>query len=166
MTAPKPIVSLIWAMAENRVIGRANQLPWRLSADLKHFKLLTLGKPILMGRNTWESLPGPLPGRPHYVVTRDRSYQAVGCTILHSIDEAMFVLSEAPEVMVVGGADIYGQMLPHAEKLYLTLVHTEVTGDTYFPEFDLSLWKEIAREDHSADEKNQFPYSFITFHRK
>ncbi|MEN8177118.1 MAG: dihydrofolate reductase [Pseudomonadota bacterium] len=166
MSQVEPIISLIWAMAENRVIGRDNKLPWRLSADLKHFKALTQGKPILMGRKTWESLPGLLPNRPHFVVTRDMSYQASGCTVVHSIEEALVAVMDAREVMVVGGAHFYAQMLPHAHRLYMTLVHAEVEGDACFPEFELSKWREVEREDYPADEKNTFPYSFITLYRK
>jgi dihydrofolate reductase len=160
------MVSLIWAMSENRVIGKDNELPWRLSGDLSHFKRLTLGKPILMGRNTWESLPGLLPKRPHYVVTRDRNYHAAGCTLVHSINEAMTLLADAPEIMVVGGADLYRQMLPYADRLYVTLVHAKVAGDARFPEFDLSDWREVGRSDFPADEKNEFPYSFVEYVRE
>jgi len=166
MSEAKPIISLIWAMAENRVIGRDNGLPWRLSADLKHFKELTLGKPILMGRKTWESLPGLLPNRPHFVLTRDKTYQAAGCRVAHSIDELLAAANEAREVMVVGGAGLYEQMLPQADRLYMTLVHAEVAGDAYFPEFDFSQWREVARQDYPADEKNDHGYSFITLYRK
>ena len=166
MTEHRPIVSLIWAMAENRVIGKKNGLPWRLSADLIHFKRLTLGKPILMGRNTWESLPGLLPQRPHYVMTRDRNYHAAGATLVHSINEAMTLLADAPEIMVVGGADLYRQMLPYADRLYLTLVHAEVAGDARFPEFDLADWRVVGRKDFPADKKNEFPYSFVEYTRE
>ncbi len=166
MSEVRPIISLIWAMAENRVIGRDNKLPWRLSADLKHFKELTLGKPILMGRKTWESLPGLLPNRPHFVLTRDASYQAAGCMVAHSIADLLAAVNEAQEVMVVGGARLYQQMLPQANRLYMTLVHAEVDGDAYFPELDFSQWQEVEREDYPADEKNDHAYSFITLHRK
>ncbi len=115
MNQSRPIISLIWAMAENRVIGRDNGLPWHLSADLKHFKELTLGKPILMGRKTWESLPGVLPNRPHFVLTRDKSYQAAGCSVVHSIDDLLAAVNDSHEVMVMGGALLYQQMLPLAD---------------------------------------------------
>lgn len=166
MNRGQPVISLIWAMSENRVIGRDNQLPWQLPADLKHFKALTLGKPIVMGRKTWESLPGLLPERPHIVVTRDADYRADGCLVVHSVDEAIARLKGVEEVMVVGGAAIYAAVLPRATRLYLTLVHAEVEGDTYFPELDLSQWCEIEREPHMADEKNSYPYSFIKLERK
>ncbi len=166
MSQDRPTISLIWAMAENRVIGRDNQLPWRLPADLQHFKALTHGKPILMGRKTWESLPGLLPGRPHYVLTRDDAYLAPGCTVVHSIDNLWNAIQGHREVMVIGGAHLYAQMLPYAQRLYMTLVHAEVDGDTLFPEIDLVHWQEMERRYFPADEKNTFPYSFITLVRK
>ena len=166
MNQLRPIISLIWAMAENRVIGRDNRLPWHLSADLKHFKELTLGKPILMGRKTWESLPGLLPNRAHFVLTRDKSYQAAGCSVVHSIDDLLAAVNDSHEVMVMGGALLYQQMLPLAGRLYITLVHAKVDGDAYFPDFDSSLWLLMEREDHPADEKNDHAYSFLTLHRK
>ncbi|RLJ16919.1 type 3 dihydrofolate reductase [bacterium endosymbiont of Escarpia laminata] len=166
MSGDSPTISLIWAMAENRVIGRNNQLPWHLSADLQHFKRLTLGKPIVMGRKTWESLPGLLPKRQHIVVTGNRDYRAEGALVVHSIDEAVAAAGDAQEIMIVGGGAFYAQMLPQADRLYLTLVHMEVEGDAWFPEFDLSAWREVRREDFSADEKNRFAYSFITLERE
>ncbi|MBL3590000.1 MAG: type 3 dihydrofolate reductase [gamma proteobacterium endosymbiont of Lamellibrachia anaximandri] len=166
MSGDGPTISLIWAMAENRVIGRNNQLPWHLSADLQHFKRLTLGKPIVMGRKTWESLPGLLPKRQHIVVTGNRGYRAEGALVVHSIDEAVAAAGDAQEIMIVGGGAFYAQMLPRADRLYLTLVHTEVEGDAWFPEFDLSAWREVGREDFTADEKNCFAYSFITLERE
>ncbi len=166
MSGDGPAISLIWAMAENRVIGRNNRLPWHLSADLQHFKRLTLGKPIVMGRKTWESLPGLLPKRQHIVVTGNRDYRAEGALVVHSVDEAVAAAGDAQEIMIVGGGAFYAQMLPRADRLYLTLVHTEVEGDAWFPEFDLSAWREVGREDFSADEKNCFAYSFITLERE
>ncbi|RDH89153.1 MAG: type 3 dihydrofolate reductase [endosymbiont of Seepiophila jonesi] len=166
MSGDSPTISLIWAMAENRVIGRNNQLPWHLSADLQHFKRLTLGKPIVMGRKTWESLPGLLPKRQHIVVTGNRGYRAEGALVVHSIDEAVAAAGDVQEIMIVGGGAFYAQMLPRADRLYLTLVHTEVEGDAWFPEFDLSAWREVGREDFSADKKNRFAYSFITLERE
>ena len=160
-----PLISIVAAMAENRVIGRGNDLPWRLPADLKHFKALTLGKPIVMGRRTWESLPGLLPERPHIVVTRDPDYQAEGCILVSSIEQALGAAGDAPELMVVGGAQLYGEMFALAGRMYLTLVHAEVEGDTYFPEFDASEWQEVARESHPPDEKNAYGYTFTTLER-
>ena len=166
MSAAGPVISLIWAMAENRVIGRNNRLPWHLPADLKHFKSLTLGKPILMGRRTWESLPGLLPDRPHIVITRDRDYAADGCTLVHSVDEALEAAAGHPELMVVGGAALYAEMLPLAKRLYMTLIRGEVEGDTHFPPFDLSEWQEVDREDHPKNDLCPYAYSFIVLQRR
>lgn len=162
MNSDKPTISLIVAMAENRVIGRDNGLPWHLSADLKRFKTLTMGKPMLMGRNTWESLPGLLPGRQHIVITSKRDYTAEGCTIVHAIDDALQATGDAPEVMVIGGAVVYEQLLPLAQQIYLTLVHTAVNGDRFFPEYDQASWCAIEHESHPADERNPYPYTFVT----
>mgnify|MGYP002642026079 CR=1 FL=1 len=161
----KPMISLIAAMAENRAIGVDNKLPWRLPADLQHFKRLTLGKPIVMGRKTWESLPGLLPGRQHIVVTGNRQYQAEGCTVVHSIEEALIAAGDVEEVMIVGGAAFYEQMLPHADRLYLTLVHAEVEGDAFFPEYEASQWARVERTYYRSNEKNPFDYSFCRFDR-
>ncbi|VAW76848.1 Dihydrofolate reductase [hydrothermal vent metagenome] len=158
-------VSLIAAMAENRVIGRNNQLPWRLSADLQRFKALTMGKPIIMGRKTWESIGRPLPGRTNIVVTRDASYQAEGCVVVHSVDQALKAAADSDEVMVIGGANLYQQLLERTDRLYLTQVKTNVEGDAWFPEFDMTQWHEIARESHSNDEKNDFDFEFVTLER-
>ena len=157
-------VSLIAAMAENRVIGRDNQLPWRLSADLQHFKALTMGKPIIMGRKTYESIGRPLPGRTNIVITRDSAFQAEGCAVVHSIEQALAVARGFEEVMVIGGAELYRQMLDHADRLYLTLVRTEVEGDALFPEIGQQ-WREVERESCKADDKNQFDYDFVTLER-
>ena len=152
-------------MARNRVIGNANSLPWHLPADLKHFKAMTLGKPIIMGRKTWESLPGKLPGRTHIIVTSNPDYVADGCVVVHSLQQAIEAAGDVPEVMIVGGAMLYAQALQLADRIYLTLVETEVEGDTLFPEYDSEQWCEIAREDHSSDDKNPFAYSFVTLSR-
>lgn len=165
MKSQQQIISLIAAMAENRVIGRNNGLPWRLSADLQHFKALTMGKPMVMGRKTWESLPGVLPGREHIVVTGDRRYRAEGCRVVHSIDEALEAVAGVPEVMIVGGALFYRAMLPLAQRMYLTLVHAQVEGDAWFPPYDERQWQEVEREHHLADERNHHPYSFIRLER-
>jgi dihydrofolate reductase len=161
----KPMISLIVAVAKNGVIGDKNRLPWRLSADLRYFKSLTMGKPIIMGRNTWESLPGILPGRRHIVITRDQDYRAEGCELVHSLDEALEVAGEVPEVMIVGGGVLYRQTLPRADRLYLTRVEADVPGDTFFPDIDRHQWQEVSREAHVADERNQFDYTFIVLNR-
>ncbi len=161
----KPMISIIAAMAENRVIGNDNALPWHLPADLKHFKAMTLGKPIIMGRKTWESLPGRLPDRTHIIVTSNHYYQAEGCVVVHSLESALEVAGDVPEVMIVGGAMLYRQALPLAHRLYLTLVEVEVDGDTRFPKFDLAQWQETERQRYSSDEKNPYAYSFVTLLR-
>jgi dihydrofolate reductase len=168
MTEPhaKPVLSLIAAMARNRVIGIHNQLPWHLPADLQHFKALTLGKPMIMGRKTWESLPGLLPGRPHIVVSRDPHYHAEGAQVAHSLAEAVERAGElGDEVMVIGGANLYAQALPLADRLYLTLVDIEPDGDAWFPAFDPADWQLDGREDHARDQRNPYPYSFLSYRR-
>jgi dihydrofolate reductase len=159
-------LSLIAAMSENRVIGHENRLPWHLPADLQHFKTITLGKPVLMGRKTWESLGRPLPGRTNIVITRDSGYVAEGCVVAHSLEEAVRAAGEAAEVMVIGGAQLYRQALPLADTLYLTLVHAEFQGDTRFPAWQPKDWRETARIDHVADDRNPHAYSFITLERQ
>jgi dihydrofolate reductase len=159
-------LSLIAALARNRVIGRDNQLPWRLSADLKHFKALTMGKAIIMGRKTFESIGKPLPGRNNIILTRDRDFAASGCTVVHSIDEAMQIAGDQNEVMLIGGADLYQQFLPRADRLYLTEVKAEVAGDAWFPDFDPAEWGETERVSHPADENNEYDYDFVILDRK
>lgn len=162
----KPILSVIAAMARNRVIGRDNQLPWHLPADLQHFKRLTMGKPMIMGRHTWESLPGLLPGRPHIVVSRDSRYRAAGASVAHSLDEALELAGElGDEVMLIGGANLYAQALPLADRLYLTLVDAEIDGDAWFPAFDTDDWVLEDRQDQPADQRNAHPYSFLSYRR-
>jgi dihydrofolate reductase len=152
-------------MSENRVIGLNNKLPWHLPADLRHFKNLTLGKPILMGRKTWESLPGILPDRRHIVLTHDKGYAANGCTLVHSFEQVLAMLGDVPEVMIVGGAALYELALPYADRLYMTLVHTRLEGDVYFPPFDPSQWRESGRQYHPADAENVYALSFINLER-
>ncbi|WP_456414188.1 type 3 dihydrofolate reductase [Thiolapillus sp.] len=157
-----PCISIIAAMARNRVIGKENKLPWRLPADLQHFKRLTMGKPMIMGRKTWESLPGLLPGRPHIVVSRNRDHQATGASLVHSLEEAIRQAGNAPEIMIVGGANLYAQALPFAQRIYLTEIDLDVEGDAWFPELDSARWREIRREEHEADENNPVNYRFVT----
>jgi len=161
-----PNLSLIAALADNRVIGIANRLPWRLPADLQHFKRITMGKPMIMGRRTWESLPGLLPGRPHVVITRDRAYCAAGAQVVHSLQQAFDACAAAGEMMLVGGADLYAQALPRAARLYLTYVHAAPEGDAFFPEFDASAWQEVDREEGVCDAKNTIPHTFVTLQRR
>lgn len=166
MDHEKPLISIIVAMAKNGIIGRENQLPWRLPADLSHFKALTMGKPIIMGRKTWESLPGVLPGRRHIVITRDINYQAESCTVVHTVDDALAAAGGVPEIMIVGGGAIYKETLPRADRLYLTLVDVVAEGDACFPEIDWDSWREVSREPHPADEKNPYAYTFLELEKK
>ncbi|MFT4650384.1 MAG: dihydrofolate reductase [Polaribacter sp.] len=163
----KPQLSLIWAMDENRLIGSNNALPWYLPADLAFFKRTTMGKPIIMGRKTFESIGRPLPGRQNIIVTRDSAFSAVGCDVANSIEEAMSLVSdEEQEAMLIGGASLYLQTLTQADALYLTQIHHTFSGDTWFPEMDMTEWVEDFREDYEADEKNPHSYSFMKYVRK
>jgi len=158
-------ISIIVAMSSNGVIGREGELPWHLSADLKHFKTITMGKPIVMGRITHESIGRPLPGRENIILSRDPAYQAKGCTVFNDLDDIFQRCSEFDEIMIVGGSDLYARALPLAGKLFITEVHTEIEGDTCFPEFDRAQWQETERQDFSADEKNEFDYSFVVLEK-
>jgi dihydrofolate reductase len=147
-----PLVSLVVAVARNGVIGRDNDLPWRLPDDLKHFKAITLGKPVVMGRRTFESIGRPLPGRENRVVSRRPGFEAPGCRVFASLEEAL--AGPEPEVMVIGGGQIYAAALPLAQRLYLTEVDAEVDGDARFPEIDPDTWREVSSEAHVADERH------------
>ncbi len=156
------IISLIAAMEKRRGIGLKNQLPWRLSADLKRFRALTMGHHIIVGRKTFESIGKPLAGRQMIVVTRNESFAADGCFAAHSLEEAIGLARARgeSEVFICGGAEIYGQSFALADRLYLTLVDAEVAADTFFPAFDEQKWMERESAFHPADEKNQFPFTF------
>ncbi len=160
-------VALIWAMSENRVIGKDNDLPWRLSADLKHFKAVTLGKPVIMGRKTFDSIGKPLPGRTNIVITRRTDYQPDGAIVVRDLEAALEAgrqaaeKSDVPEVMVIGGAQIYALTLEQADRLYVTEIHGEFEGDAYFPSFDASGWIEASREFHAESEDGQPAHSFV-----
>ena len=159
---------MISAVAENNVIGSKNALPWHLPADFKYFKEATFGKTVVMGLNTFNSIGGkPLPGRKHIILSNDPNYKPpLNCALAHSIDEVVEMTKDEPEVMICGGASVYKQFLPLAQKLYITEVHASPEGDTYFPEVNLAEWKEIKREDHKADDKNTYDYSFVILERK
>lgn len=161
----RPRISLIAALASNRAIGKDNRLLWRLPADLQHFKRLTLNKPILMGRKTWESLPGLLPERVHIVLSRDVDYRADGCILVNSMEDGIAAAGAVPELMVVGGAAIYQRFLPLADRMYLTLVDGEFEADAYFPEWNPDEWRESGRETRPADDKNPLDVSFVTLER-
>lgn len=159
------MIALIVAVAENGVIGNTSGLPWHLPADLLHFKNTTMGHPIIMGRKTHESIGRALPGRKNIVIARDKSYQAVGCNVVHSPEEALAVAGTANDVFVIGGGEIYRLMFPYAEKLFVTSVHHSFEGDVRFPDVDWTNWKEVGREDFPSDEKNPYSYSFLVFER-
>jgi dihydrofolate reductase len=161
-------LSLIVAMDQKGVIGLNNALPWRLSSDLKNFKAVTMGKPVIMGRKTWESIGKPLPGRHNIVVTRRRDFhlEDAAVSVVHDLDGALAAAGEVDEVMIIGGAEIYALSLPRAKLVELTRVHAEVVGDTRLPEFSAAEWQEVARSEHPADERNDYPMSFITLQRR
>ncbi len=160
------MISLIVAASTNNVIGVRGELPWRLSADLKHFKALTMGKPIIMGRLTWESIGRPLPGRKNIVVTRNKAFAAEGCDVVASPAEALAAAGDVEEVMVIGGGQIYELFLPKAGRVYLTRVHTDVEGDAWFPELDAGTWALLDVEQHIKSDGNEFDFEFRTYQRK
>jgi len=162
----EPMISLIWGQDRNRLIGRDNALPWKLPSDMAWFKKSTMGKPILMGRKTHESIGRPLPGRSNLILTRQTDLQIKGCTVVHSLDDAKSAVPEADEIMVMGGAEIYALLFDQAERLYITEVNAEFEGDAWFPEFDRSLWRKVFCEFHQPDEKNAYSYSFSILERK
>lgn len=159
-------LSLICAMDENRLIGSNNALPWHLPADLAFFKRTTMGKPILMGRKTFQSIGRPLPGRQNIVITRDPDFSAEGCDIVNSIEAALDCCKQAEDVMLIGGASLYEQTIPKADHLYITRIHHQFEGDTWFPEFESSGWISEFREDFKADDTNRFEHSFIKYSRE
>lgn len=161
-------VSIIVAMDENGLIGADGGMPWHLPADLRHFKKTTMGKPILMGRRTHESIGRPLPGRDNLILTRDPDYRAEGCHVFTGLADARAHAREsgAKELMVIGGAQVYALALPKAKRLYLTRVHDAFQGDTWFPDIDFEEWEQIERHRYPAGERNLHPYSFITLRRR
>jgi len=160
------IVSIIAAVSDNGVIGRANRIPWRQSTDLKRLKKLTMGHHLLMGRKTFESLDAPLPGRAIIVITHDLNYRADGVLTAPSLERAIDMARLDEEIFVGGGSQIFEQALHRADRMYLTRVHAEVEGDTFFPEFDdVTEWILVDSEHCDADEKNEYPYSFLTYER-
>lgn len=158
-----PIISLIAAMAKNRVIGKDNDMPWHLPADLGHFKAVTLGKPIIMGRKTYESIGRALPGRQNIVISSNPSYALEGCDTVTSFEAALALTKDLNEVMIIGGGFLYKQALNQADKLYLTFIDLEVQGDTFFPEYEVLNIKEVKREAYKKDEKNSYNYEFVDF---
>lgn len=159
------ILSIIAAIARNGVIGRGNALPWHLPADLRHFKTVTMGRPVIMGRRTHESIGRPLPGRLNIVVSRNPDFRAEGCTVVASLADALQAASGAAEVFVVGGAQLYAEALPRADRLYLTRVEAEVEGDTWFPAFDAGAWRTVSSDMGAPDGKNPLPHRFEVLER-
>lgn len=162
------MISIISALAKNKTIGKKNDLPWHLPADLKHFKEMTVGKSIVMGLNTFKSIgERPLPNRKNIVLSTDIHYQAPKeVVVAHSIEEVLEMTKNEKEVMICGGAMIYQQFLPLAQRMYLTYIDHDFEGDIFFPEFNLQDWQEVSRENHSPDEKNHYPYSFVILEKK
>jgi dihydrofolate reductase len=160
------MISIIVALSENHVIGAGNQLPWRLSADLKRVKALTMGHHLIMGRKTFESIGRPLPGRTNVIITRNADYRPEGCQTVDSLKAAFELAKADPEVFVFGGGEIFRDALPLVHKIYMTKVHCTITGDTHFPQLNTDEWVEIENQSFKADEKNEFDYSFITLERR
>jgi dihydrofolate reductase len=155
------LIAIIAAMDRNRLIGDGDRLPWRLPADMRRFRALTMGKPIIMGRRTHESIGKVLPGRRNIVLSRNPDFQAPGCVVVADLDEALGVCDDADEPMVIGGAQLYAEALPRAHRLHLTLLHGSFSGDAWFPEYDHRRWREHCREDHEADADSPCAFSFV-----
>ncbi len=158
-------LSLVVAVSENDVIGRDNALPWHLPADLKHFKAITMGKPIVMGRKTYDSIGRPLPGRLNIVISRNRALRIPGVDVVGSFEEALARAGDAPEVAVIGGAELFRTALPLARRIYLTRVHGNVEGETKFPRLDPKQWREVERSHHPADERHEYAMTFSKLDR-
>jgi dihydrofolate reductase len=161
-----PLITLVVAVADNGVIGRDNTLPWHLPDDLKRFKQLTLGKPIVMGRKTFDSIGRPLPGRHNIIVTRDPNYHREGVTVVHDVDAALRAAGAVPEIMVIGGAELFRTLLPRAGRLHLTRVHGNIEGDVLWPALDDRAWSVVERESHSADERHAWPMTFEVWEKR
>lgn len=160
------LVTLIVAVADSGVIGRDNALPWHLPDDLKRFKRLTLGKPVLMGRRTYESIGKPLPGRQNIVVTRDANYRRDGITVVHDAGAALRAAGGAPEIMVIGGAELFRALLPLAGRVHLTRVHGNIEGDVFWPALDTQAWQLTGSETHDADERNAYAMTFEVWDKR
>jgi dihydrofolate reductase len=165
MTAGTPMVSLLVAATDNGVIGRDNGMPWHLPDDLKHFKALTLGKPVLMGRKTFDSIGRPLPGRTNLVLTRAADWSAPGVTAVADLEAALRAAGSAPELVVAGGAQVYALALPKATRIYLTRIHARIDGDTLMPDIAGEQWREVSRQLHPADARHPYAMSFVTLER-
>jgi dihydrofolate reductase len=159
-------ISIIVAVAKNNIIGKDNKLIWHLPADLKHFKSITSGHYVIMGRKVYESIGKPLPNRTNIVITRQKNYRAEGCIIVDSIDASLILITENSEAFIIGGGEIYQQTIDLVQKIYLTRIDEYFEGDTFFPEIDLAKWNIISEEKYLADEKNKYQYSFLIYERK
>ncbi|WP_176359696.1 type 3 dihydrofolate reductase [Pseudoalteromonas sp. JB197] len=161
------IISMIAAMANNRVIGLNNTMPWHLPGDLQHFKKVTTGKPVIMGRKTFESIGRPLPGRRNIIITRNSQYQATGIEVVTTPEAALNLVADVEEVMIIGGGNIYQQFLESAQRLYLTFIDLDVEGDTQFPDYEKAAnWQVKDEVQMAADEKNQYSHKFVTLYKK
>ncbi|HET7674156.1 MAG TPA: dihydrofolate reductase [Gammaproteobacteria bacterium] len=161
-----PAIAFVVAVGAGGEIGHRGAMPWHLPADLKHFKTATMGHTLLMGRRTFESIGRALPGRENFIVSRDPEFRAAGCRIFKTIDAAVDAAPRERPLMVIGGATLFEALLPLAQTVHLTRIDSRFDADTYFPELDMDEWQEVAREDHAADERNVYAYSFITLVRK
>ena len=159
------MISIIVAVSKNNVIGLQGKLPWKLSHDLKRFKTVTMGKPVIMGRLTWESIGKPLPGRKNIIITRQENFKAERGFVVRSHEEAIHFANDAEEIMVIGGSQIYNLFLPMTDKLYLTRVYAELEGDTFFPEIMKNQWKSVYSKKHKATDLDQYDYEFISYVR-
>jgi len=159
------MISIIAAASTNNAIGVQGRLPWKLSDDLKRFKKLTMGKPIIMGRSTWESIDQPLSGRQNIILTRQADFVAHGCDVVASVEDALEIAGDSEEIMIIGGGQIYELFLPMASRLHITRVHAEIDGDVFFPEIDVRVWQLVSSEEHEADVLNQFPFAFMSYER-
>ncbi|WP_280769416.1 dihydrofolate reductase [Salipaludibacillus daqingensis] len=160
------MISMIAAFSEGRVIGKDGDMPWHLPADLQHFKKVTSGHPILMGRKTFESIGRPLPKRRNIVLTRDENFQASGVEVIHDVSEVTPLMNEKEEFFVIGGATLYELLLPKAERLYITKIEHTFSGDTFFPIIDEKNWQVVSEQTGVVDEKNKYPHTFLVYERK
>jgi len=159
-------VTLIAARARNGVIGRDNAMPWKIPGELAHFKRVTMGHPVIMGAKTWESIGRPLPGRRNIVVTRDRAFAAAGGEVVHGIDEALARCAGAPEAFVIGGAQVYAAAMPYAGRLLITEIDRDFEGDAFMPAPDPAVWRETARDTHTAGGDPSFSYAYVSYERR
>ena len=167
----RPVIALVVAIGENGAIGRGGDLPWRLSSDMRYFRKITMGKPVIMGRRTFKSLPRVLDGRLNIVLTRDQGFVAPDAVMAHSLEEGLAAAREsavrtgADEIMVIGGEDVFREVLPQAHRIYLTEVHATPEADTWFPDFDKREWREVLRERHQAGPRDEHAFSFVVLER-